>query len=104
MLKSPDPSPHSCPDLVPVITTIGVDPEIATTTTRLRTFLHYVHVHARKVVCDNTESGVCYMLCCMNILSMLISSNYQLSCIAATQIYGYIITQNIATQHINNNN
>ena len=43
--KSPDPSHHSCPDLVPVMTTIGVDPEIATTTTRLRTFLHYVHVH-----------------------------------------------------------
>ena len=46
--------PHdSCPDLKPVMKTIGVDPEIATTTTRLRTSLHYVHVHARKVVCDN---------------------------------------------------
>ena len=45
--------PHdSCPALIPVMTTIGVDPEIATTTTRLRTSLHYVHVHARKVVCD----------------------------------------------------
>ena len=42
----------SWPDLIPVMTTIGVDPEIATTTTRLRTSLHYVHVHARKVVCD----------------------------------------------------
>ena len=51
--KSPDPSHHSWPDLVPVISTIGVDPEIATTTTRLRTSLHYVHVHARKVMCDN---------------------------------------------------
>ena len=46
MLKSPDPSPHSCPDPVPTMTTIRVDPEIATTTTRLRTFLHYVHLHA----------------------------------------------------------
>ena len=34
---SPDPSHHSCPDLVPVMATIVVDPEIATTTTRLRT-------------------------------------------------------------------
>ena len=46
--KSPDLSHHSCPDLVPVMTTIGVDPEIATTTTRLRTFLHYVHMYAAR--------------------------------------------------------
>ena len=66
--------PDSCPALIPVMTTIGVDPEIATTTARLRTFLHYVHVHVRKVVCANTVlSGVCYMLCCMNMLYIYIN-------------------------------
>ena len=62
--------PHNfCPDLIPVMTMIRVDPEIATTATHLRTSLHYVHVHVRKVVCDNTVlSGVCYILCCMNML------------------------------------
>ena len=51
--KSPDPSHHSWPDLVPVISTIGVDPEIATTTTRLRTFFALRACACRKVVCAN---------------------------------------------------
>ena len=98
MFKSQNPSHHPCPDLAPVMTTIGVDPEIATITTRLRTFLHYVHVHARKVVCVNTMlSGVCYILCCMNMLSMLISSNY------ITHVLHQHEIQILHSSNINNN-
>ena len=103
--KSPNPSHHSCPDLVPVISTIGVDPEIATTTTRLRTSLHYVHVHVRKVVCDNTVlSGVCYILCCINMLYICrfpITIRFQVLQFIAAQI---LIYKHITTQYINNEN